>query len=146
MLWHLTEAKRALRFEGHTAEVCGVRFAPSGSLLASASRDGTVRFWMVNKKDESRVLRAHIGAGVRSLDFSPDGHSLATASDDMTVKVWSVQRQSLQQTITAHSNWVHSVRFSSDGRLLASCSDDKTLSIWDVGAKTSAHCFTDSGK
>ncbi|KAL1473189.1 hypothetical protein MTO96_038861 [Rhipicephalus appendiculatus] len=118
---------------------------PLETSLASASRDCTVRFWFVNRKDESQALRAHTAA-VRSLDFSPDSLSFATASDDMTVKVWSVQRQNLQQTIAVHSNWVHSVRYSPDGRLLATCSDDKTLCIWDTVSKTSAHCFADSKK
>ncbi|CAN8006379.1 unnamed protein product, partial [Ixodes pacificus] len=86
MLWHLKEEKRALKLEGHKDSVFGVRFAPSGQCLASASRDTTVRFWITNTKYECKVLKAHTAA-VRSLDFSPDGQSLATASDDKTVKV-----------------------------------------------------------
>jgi WD40 repeat protein len=32
-------------FQGHKGEVTSVKFAPDQTVLASASRDGTVRFW-----------------------------------------------------------------------------------------------------
>ncbi len=41
---------------GHTDSVFDLAFAPDGSFLASASRDGTVRVWSGPELDVSREL------------------------------------------------------------------------------------------
>lgn len=45
MIWNLTPKARAFRFVGHTDIITGIHFSPSGSLVASSSRDQTVRLW-----------------------------------------------------------------------------------------------------
>lgn len=48
MVWHMKPQSRAYRFTGHKDAVTCVNFSPSGHLLASGSRDKTVRIWVPN--------------------------------------------------------------------------------------------------
>lgn len=48
MIWHMKPQSRAYRFAGHKDAVTCVNFSPSGHLLASGSRDKTVRIWIPN--------------------------------------------------------------------------------------------------
>ncbi|XP_075712925.1 POC1 centriolar protein homolog B isoform X3 [Rhinoderma darwinii] len=142
MVWNLKPQSRAFRFIGHREAVTGVQFSPIGHLLASASKDRTVRLWTPNIKGESTIFKAHT-APVRSVDFSSDGQYIITASDDKSVKAWSVHHQRFIFSLTQHTNWVRCARFSPDGRLIASCSDDKTLRIWDTTNRVCINTFMD---
>lgn len=72
--------------------VFSVAALPSGNLIASGSRDKTIRLWLPTVRGECTVVKSHTGA-VRSVDFSPDGQHLLSASDDKTIKVSSVHSQ-----------------------------------------------------
>lgn len=45
MIWNLAPKARAYRFVGHNDVVTGVHFAPFENLVASCSKDRTVRLW-----------------------------------------------------------------------------------------------------
>nr|AAR16275.1 DKFZP434C245-like protein [Takifugu rubripes] len=144
MIWNLASKARAFRFVGHQDIITGVHFSPSGNLVATSSKDRTVRLWKPSIKGESKVIKAHTAA-VRSVAFSHDGQRLATASDDKSVKVWSVPRHCFLYSLNQHTNWVCCARFSPDARLIASCGDDRTVRLWDTSSKHCINCFTDYG-
>lgn len=75
--------------EGHIFRVNNLAYAPHGELLASASRDATIRLWDVDLGETRHVLRGHQD-GVLRVAFSPDGSMLASGSQDDTVILWGL--------------------------------------------------------
>lgn len=110
-------------------------------MVASASRDRSIRLWVPSAvRGTSGEFRAHT-ACVRSVHFSPDGHQLVTSSDDKSIKLWSVAKRRFVLTLHGHSNWVRCSRFSPDGGLVASCADDKSIKLFDPRSAKCTHTF-----
>ena len=118
---------------GHTNDVDSLAFKPNSYLLASGSRDETVRIWDVediNNLRHVRTLRGHTNA-VTSVVWSPDGRTLASASVDGTVRLWNPSNGINFAVLRGHTEVVKSVAWSPDGRILASGSNDNTVRLWN---------------
>ncbi|WP_261575808.1 WD40 repeat domain-containing protein [Frankia gtarii] len=67
-------------------------FSPNGKILASGSKDGTVRFWDVTDPEAPHLpeqsLTGHADL-VLSVAFSPNGKTLASAGWDQKVLLWA---------------------------------------------------------
>jgi WD40 repeat protein len=128
----IREGRRPIRtLRGHGDYVQSVAFSPDGRLLATASRDETVKLWATETGEEVQTLHGH-GGFVQSVAFSPDGRLLATGSLDGTARLWSVENGEEIRTLRGHENSVRSVAFSPDGELLATGSSDETAKLWSV--------------
>ena len=107
----------------HMGWVFQVGFSPDGKLLATASRDNTMKLWDVRTRQQVGELRGHKLA-VDTFAFAPDGRTLATGSYDNTIKLWDVASNSELRTLRGHEGFVLSVAFAPDGRRLASGGTD----------------------
>ncbi|MBD2775277.1 eIF2A-related protein [Iningainema tapete] len=147
-LWRVEDGKELQTFKSHEAGVYGVTFSPNpptplikggeGGLIASASKDRTVRLWSLNGK----LLKTLFGHKdeVMGVSFSPDGKMLASASFDTTIKLWTIPDGKQIATLTGHQEKVFSVNFSpnpptplakgGEGGLIASAGADNTIKIW----------------
>ncbi|MGL5064750.1 MAG: AAA family ATPase [Microcoleus sp.] len=116
--------------EGHSDSVMGVSFSPDSEMLATASKDKTIKLWTRNGW-LIKTLTGHTG-WVTGVSFSPDGSMLASASDDGTVKLWNREGRLLKTLEGAHNSFVLGVAFSPDGKMLASAGYDNSVKLWKV--------------
>lgn len=110
---------------GHTQRVMAVKLSPDGAVIASGSRDNTIKLWDAS---EGRLLKS-VGEhqGMTDVAFSPDGTLIASRGNTATgnnqsVKLWRISTGELIWTVPGTiPGWglTGSVEFSPDGRLVA---------------------------
>jgi WD40 repeat protein len=89
-LWDL-ESKEERILTGHTDHILGLSFHPGGKLLATASKDGTVRLWDSSPPGkEVRSFDFRSSGPVYCVAFTPEGRYLAAGLGNGTIAVLRV--------------------------------------------------------
>ena len=96
--------RRCVRvFSGHTSHVFACDLSrPASNLLASGSRDETVRLWDVRSGRCVNVIPAHADP-VTSVKFNSDATVLMSGSYDGVVRMWSTATGACLRTFTNHA-------------------------------------------
>lgn len=130
--------------EGHESEIKSLAFNPSGTLLASCSRDKSIWIWETNEEmDEFEcisVLQEHT-QDVKFVKWHPTREGvLCSASYDDTIRLWREDEISEDwecfAVLEGHKGTVwscdfeHTTNAEDDSLRLVSSSDDNTLKIW----------------
>ncbi|XP_039144793.1 F-box-like/WD repeat-containing protein TBL1XR1 isoform X2 [Dioscorea cayenensis subsp. rotundata] len=121
-------------------DISGIKWDPTGTLLASYSDDGAIKIWTL-KQDQSLHNLMHC-EGINSIRWSWTGPGtsnpnkqllLASAANDGTVKIWDGARGQLLYSFNGHRTKgpVIEMEFSPDGDYIASESE-QCLLIWKV--------------
>jgi WD40 repeat protein len=143
-LWDVSTTQEISHLRGHSTRgiyltqqdvyielIYSLAFSPDSKILASGSKDCTVKLWEVSTGREIICLRGH-SKYINSVAFSPDGKILASGSKDKTTKLWNVITGREIMTLSEHLYGVSSVAFSPDGKTLATGGGDSTIKLWDV--------------
>ena len=88
-LWDVESGRTLGSFAGHDDTINDLALSPDGRLLATVSRDVTVKVWDMATKQEVQTLTGH-SKEANSIAFSPDGTMLASVSWDGTTRIWGL--------------------------------------------------------
>ncbi|KAJ6516812.1 WD40 repeat-like protein [Mycena vitilis] len=114
----------------HQGPIFAVRFSKDGKWLITASLDGSVCLWDVNRKEMSLQYQAHAG-GCLDIDWISDT-LFSSCSVDQLIHVMRIGEAEPVKTFAGHTNEINQIKCNSSGTRLASCSDDMTARIWAV--------------
>ena len=120
---------------GHSDEVYGLDYSPSGRFLATASADKTARLWIVGMTPtmfgQFTEFTGHTDA-LLSVRFSPDEEYIVTTSMDDTARIWRATGGEAVRVLRGHEGDVAYADFSPDGKRVATGGYDNTIRIWDT--------------
>ncbi|XP_037631177.1 striatin-4 isoform X2 [Sebastes umbrosus] len=145
----------------HFDAIRALTFHPSQAVLLTASEDGTLKLWNLNKAMHSKknaaldvepiyTFRAHSGAAL-SLSMGEDGESCYSGGLDGAVRCWKMPDLNVDpydnydpgiesSVLAGHEDSVWGLTYSAVHHRLASCSADGTIRIWDP--QNSAPCLS----
>lgn len=119
---------------GHAAPVSSVTFTPDGHTLASASVDGQIKMWDVDRQQLRNSLTGPRNQ-ISQIAFRPDGKLLAIADNAGNVKLWDMTSGQESASAIKLPGGVWGVAWSPDGRLLATANSGRRMDPSDWGVE-----------
>lgn len=120
-----------LELSGHEKAVLSVEFSQHNELLASCSKDETVRIWDIDTGRCQQILRGH-SRGINDISWSADTRCLCTASDDKTIQFYEMNSGNIVGCLTDHMSPVICVSYNPHTNMVVSGSFDGTVRLFDV--------------
>jgi WD40 repeat protein len=87
MIWNTDDWTELQTIRDYGDDVHAVSFSPDGRILATGSRDDTLRLFKSSDFTEISNLSGHSN-WIFDLDFSPNGKYIASASRDSSIRIW----------------------------------------------------------
>lgn len=119
----------------HTHEVCCVEFHPVHQILASGSRDFSVKFYEYSKPSVKKAYKSiQEAAEVRCMSFHPSGDFMLIGTNHPTLRLYDVN--TFQCFVASNPNDQHvapvtAVKYSPNANLYVTASKDGSIKIWD---------------
>ena len=119
--------------KAHDLVVKAMEYDGTGTLVATASADRTVKVWNVRKGFCTHNLVGHTSV-VTGVRFHPITKRLQvfSASDDCTVRVWSLSSGECLAILGDHMSVPTGMVCTPDGATMVTSGRDQVLNIWDM--------------
>lgn len=131
-----SEYLRGGQLVGHTGVITDLHWSHDGMILASASRDKTIRFWTTEHAALLRELTEHISS-VTCLAWSPSDEWLISGSKDQDVCLWNRSGEKVGEF--RHGDRIRSVAWSPNESLFAVAERNGTIHIWNRENRQRVH-------
>ncbi len=149
-VWNAKTGEPAWSQTDHSADVLAVGFTPDGTVLATASVDGSTKLRDPKTGDVLHTLTGHEG-GATSLAFTADGAVLAAGAANGAAHLWEVatgkpirkvhKKIPALATVSTDDRVFTSVALTANGQTLATCNsregnrfDHRIVRIWDTAS------------
>lgn len=133
----------------HVEEVTCLEFHPRDAILASGSRDCTVKLFDFSKAAAKKAFKTLSDSDqIRCMAFHPTGDYLVVGTNQPVVRLYdtnTAQCYVCSFPSQYHTNAITSLKYSFDGKLYVSGSRDGAIKLWDgvsskcVGTVSQAH-------
>jgi ribosome assembly protein 4 len=115
-VWDAKTGGLVCRLAGHRQWITSLSWEPlhlsaPSVLLASSSKDGTVKVWDVLRKTCTMTLSQHTDA-VTCIRWGGDG-TIYSASRDRTIRMWHSDGR-LKGQLLGHAHWINTLALSTD--------------------------------
>jgi WD40 repeat protein len=134
-VYNINDGTKIATLNGHIDAVTDFVLMRSGNLLASASRDKTIRIWDITTltptKTSTRTLTGHTNQvyGLKLVSYD----MLASASVDQTVRLWSISSGTLLNTLNHTNTLLYSVDFLNCQTFVSGCvSNTEGFKVWST--------------
>jgi len=127
-----TGERQRMSSQGHTGAVLAVSITSDGSVVASSSRDDTVRLWITQTGSAiGRPLNHRLPT--TALSFSGNGQRLAAGSTEPVVRIWTSSKgREPPVSLLSCSESVSKIAFSLDGLFSVGATSRGSIFVWYV--------------
>jgi len=119
----------------HVDEVTCLKFHPKEAILASGSRDCSVKIFDYSKASAKKAMRTITDAEqISDIAFHPTGDYLLVGCEQPVIRVYDVSTGQCfvgQSFMSQHQDIITGVQWSADGKLYVSASADGNIKVWD---------------
>ena len=130
-IWNLATGKLHRKLTGHTGPILDIAFDPTGTSLATASRDGSSRVFELETGKETQVFSGF--GDLRNVAYSPDGSTLVFTNYGGDLRLWNVSKPPQELEKFSYSvRPITGIAFSPEGRRIGLSSQDGTAIIVDI--------------
>lgn len=126
------ESVKPIELQRHQKPLRGLAASSDGMRLVSASVDGTILVWDMNRREVERELLGHDGT-VQAVAITADGARVFSGGQDRSVRIWNLRDPEAEPVaLNEHQSVVQAVAMTRNGRYAVSGSSDEHLCYWDL--------------
>ncbi|MBW0497217.1 hypothetical protein O181_036932 [Austropuccinia psidii MF-1] len=133
-VWNSSSGFCFVTFAEHQSSVSVVEFAKQGTVIFSASLDGTIRAFDLIRYRNFKTFTSPKPVQFNALAVDPSAEVVVAGGvgEGFELYVWSVQTGKLVDILPGHEGPISDLAFSPLGDKVVSISWDKTLRIWEM--------------
>lgn len=129
---------------GHQALIFDIQFSTNSNVISSASWDGTLRTWDIEKGTSTSYIKLEDGAPY-ILRYSPNDLYILSGDLNKNIDFWEADTRDKFRTLIGHSEPISGIEFSKDGQHIVTSSWDGKIKLWHTLTGMQVAKFNDKG-